>query len=92
MANVEIYYKTWCPYCQRALALLDAKGVSYTGIDVTTDTVRELEMRERSGGTSVPQIFVDGRHIGGSDDLAILESTGHLDRLLDRSEAVARSG
>lgn len=89
MANVEIYFKTWCPYCKRALALLDAKGVNYTGIDVTTDQVREGEMRQRAGRTSVPQIFIDDRHIGGSDDLALLEATGQLDRLLRREDVAA---
>jgi glutaredoxin 3 len=82
MKNTEIYFKTWCPYSRRALRLLDARGVDYTPIDVTDDDGRESEMRERTGRTSVPQIFIDGLHVGGSDDLAALDKTGEFDRLL----------
>lgn len=82
MKNTEIYFKSWCPYSQRALGLLDEKGVNYTAIDVTDDVVRELEMRERTGRTSVPQIFIGGQHVGGYDDIAALDRAGELDRLL----------
>jgi len=82
MTTTEIYFKTWCPYSRRALRLLDRKGVNYTAIDVTDDRERELEMRERAGRTSVPQIFIDGRHVGGFDDIAALDRTGELDALL----------
>ena len=82
MTSTEIYFKSWCPYSQRALRLLDDKGMNYAAIDVTEDRVRELEMRERAGRTSVPQIFIDGRHIGGYDDIAALDRAGQLDRLL----------
>ena len=87
MTKTEIYFKSWCPYSRRALRLLNAKGVNYTAIDLTDDSdeqVRrqELEMRERAGRTSVPQIFIDGRHIGGYDDLAALDAAGELDLLL----------
>ncbi len=82
MAKVEIYTKSWCPYCARAKADLDRQGVSYQEIDVTTDTVRELEMVNRSQRHSVPQIFIDGGHLGGSDDLLAAETSGLLDRLL----------
>jgi glutaredoxin 3 len=82
MKNTEIYFKSWCPYSQRALRLLDEKGVNYTAIDVTDDRVRELEMRERAGRTSVPQIFIGEQHVGGYDDIAALDRAGELDRLL----------
>ncbi len=88
-ARVEIYSKPWCGYCRRAKALLDAKGVTYTNIDVTADRNEELEMIRRSGAYTVPQIFIDGQRIGGHDDLFALEAKGELDRILMRS---ARSG
>ena len=82
MKRTEIYFKSWCPYSRRALALLDSKGIDYTPIDVTHDTVRELEMRERAGRTSVPQIFVGDRHLGGFDDINALDQAGELDAIL----------
>lgn len=83
MANVEIYTKAFCPYCARAMRLLDSKGVSLTEHDITMGGPQRGEMIERSGGrVTVPQIFIDGRHIGGSDDLAALDREGGLDRLL----------
>ncbi len=72
--TIEIYYKTWCGYSQAALALLDDLGVAYTGIDVTSDRVREAEMVRRSGRTSVPEIFINDELIGGlCDPLAFLQ-------------------
>jgi glutaredoxin 3 len=82
MNQIEIYFKSWCPYSRRALRLLDRKGVNYTAIDVTDDYEREIEMRERVGRTSVPQIFVGNRHLGGYDAIAALDRKGELDRLL----------
>lgn len=83
MPRTEIYFKSWCPYSQRALALLDSKGVDYEAINLTHGAEQqELEMRERTGRTSVPQVFVDGRHLGGYDDIAALDATGELDALL----------
>ena len=83
MAKVEIYSTLFCPYCARAKRLLDQKGVDYTDIDVIADTSKRSEMVRRAGGrTSVPQIFVDGVHIGGSDELYALERQGRLDALL----------
>ena len=82
---IEIYFKSWCPYSQRALELLNDKGVDYTAIDVTDDAEREIEMRERAGRTSVPQIFVDDLHVGGFDDIAALDRNGRLDPLLERA-------
>lgn len=83
MAKVEIYTKFLCPYCTRALNLLRNKGVEVKEHDVTMGGPRQAEMLARSGGrTTVPQIFIDGRAIGGSDDLAALDRRGDLDALL----------
>jgi len=83
MAKIEIYTKAFCPYCSRAKALLDSKGVEYEEIDITMGGPRRPEMIQRaSGRTTVPQIFIDGKHIGGSDDLAALDRQGGLDPLL----------
>ena len=84
MKRIEIYTKSWCGFSARAKALLDAKGLDYHEIDVTEDSVREREMIARSGRRTVPQVFIDGEPVGGSDDLARLEATGALDRILDR--------
>ena len=82
MAKVEIYTKSWCPYCARAKDHLDRKGVPYEEIDVTTNTLRESEMVSRASRTSVPQIFIDDYHLGGSDDLLKADRNGQLGRLL----------
>jgi len=83
MANIEIYSKFLCPYCARAKKLLESKGVSYEEYDITMGGAKREEMLERSNGRhTVPQIFIDGRHIGGSDDLAELDRNGQLDPLL----------
>ncbi|HUN49698.1 MAG TPA: glutaredoxin 3 [Candidatus Sulfotelmatobacter sp.] len=83
MAEVTLYTTMMCPYCYRAKQLLEDKGVAYTEIDVGMDADKRAEMTERSGGRrTVPQIFVDGAHIGGSDDLYALERAGKLDALL----------
>ncbi len=98
MAHIEIYTKDWCLYCARAKALLNTKNVSYEEIDVTRDPEQEAEMVQRSGRRTVPQIFIDERHIGGSDDLASLDARGELNPLLGPDEiilalaAVARAG
>ena len=83
MAQVEIYSTLFCPYCARAKSLLGKKGVEYVNIDVMEEPARRDEMVSRAGGrTSVPQIFIDGEHIGGSDDLHALERDGALDAKL----------
>ena len=83
MAKVEIYTKAFCPYCTRAMRLLDSKGVAPEEYDITMGGPRRAEMIERSGGRmTVPQVFIDGRHIGGSDDLAALDARDGLDPLL----------
>ena len=81
--KIEIYVKTFCPYCIRARHLLDAKGVEYDVYAIGFDGPRRDEMIQRAQGrTTVPQIFIDGRHIGGCDDLMALERAGRLDLLL----------
>lgn len=83
MAEVEIYSSMLCPYCWRAKKLLESKGVDFTEVDVLANPRRKPEMIERAGGSrTVPQIFIDGQHVGGSDELADLEKTGQLDTLL----------
>jgi glutaredoxin 3 len=83
VADVEIYTTLLCPYCHRAKNLLKQKGVDYTEHDVMMTLNKRAEMRERAGGrNSVPQIFINGRHIGGSDDLIALDQNGELDPLL----------
>ena len=83
MATIEVYTKAFCGYCARAKALLDSKGADFREIDVTMDRAGFDAMVERAGGRrTVPQIFIDGRHVGGSDDLAALEAKGELDKLL----------
>jgi glutaredoxin 3 len=83
MAKVEIYTKAFCPYCSRAMKLLATKGVEPEEYDITMGGPKRHEMIDRAGGrTTVPQVFVDGKHIGGSDDLAALDARGGLDPLL----------
>jgi glutaredoxin 3 len=83
MARIEIYSTLFCPYCARAKSLLEKKGVDFINIDVIEDTAKRDEMVKRSGGRrTVPQIFIDGEHVGGSDDLAALERAGRLDAKL----------
>ncbi|WNG37332.1 glutaredoxin 3 [Archangium violaceum] len=82
MAPVTLYTKTYCGYSKRAKALLSDKGVDFEDIDVTEDEARFTEMVERTGGgTTVPQIFIAGRHIGGFTELAELDERGELDSL-----------
>ena len=83
MAKVEIYTTMFCPYCARAKALLQKKGASYIEYDIEAETALREEMIRRAGGrSSVPQIFIDGAHIGGSDELAALDRAGQLDARL----------
>lgn len=83
MPKIEIYTKFLCPYCARAKALLTKKGAAFEEYDISTGGPKRAEMLERAPGAStVPQIFIDGRHIGGSDDLAALDRAGGLDPLL----------
>ena len=82
MAKIEIYTTPFCGYCARAKGLLDSKGAAYEEMDVMMDDKKRTEMRERAKRTTVPQIFINGQHIGGSDELAALEQAGKLDPLL----------
>lgn len=84
MADVVIYTKPGCPYCTTAKALLDSKGADYTEIVASNDPAKKQEMIQRSNGRmTFPQVFIDGKHIGGSDDLAALDRRGGLDPLLE---------
>jgi glutaredoxin 3 len=81
--RVIVYSQPFCGYCSAAKRLLQAKGAAFTEVDVMFEAGRRDEMIERSGGRrTVPQIFIDGRHVGGYDDLSALDKAGELDRLL----------
>ena len=83
MADVEIYVKSGCSYCIRAKRLLDAKGVDYTLYSVDFGGEKKQQMVQRANGrTTVPQIFIGGKHIGGCDDMMLLDSRGGLDAML----------
>lgn len=83
MAKVEVYSTTYCPYCVRAKALLDAKDVDYQEIDVTGDDDARIALVTKSGGRkTVPQIFINDQPVGGYDDLRQLEEEGKLDQML----------
>jgi glutaredoxin 3 len=82
-AKVEIYTSMFCGYCARAKALLSRKGVDYVEHDVDADGSLREAMTKRAGGrTSVPQVFIDGQHVGGCDDIHALDAAGQLDKLL----------
>ncbi len=86
MANVEIYTRQFCPYCTRALSLLDKKGVKYTHVDAGMDPQKRQEMIQRAnGGSTYPQIFINDDHIGGCDEMFALERAGKLDPLLSQA-------
>ena len=83
MAKIEIYTKMFCPFCTRAKALLDQKSAAFEEFDISMGGPKRAEMLERANGRStVPQIFIGGVHVGGSDDIAALERAGKLDALL----------
>ena len=82
VSKIVIYTTPFCPYCLRAIKLLEAKGVSFTNIGIMGDARLRREMEELSGNYTVPQIFINDRLIGGSDDLMALEQTGELDKIL----------
>jgi glutaredoxin 3 len=88
--RVVVYSSPFCGYCGAAKRLLARKGAAFTEVDVMFDPQRRLEMVERSGGRqTVPQIFIDGRHIGGYDELSALDQRGELDPLLAAGPAAA---
>ena len=83
MSQVTIYTKPFCPFCVRAVSLLEKKGVTFTEVDAAFDPPKKQEMMQRSGGRSTfPQIFIGDQHIGGCDDMMALEGSGRLDALL----------
>ena len=82
--RVVMYTTNWCGFCERARRIFNDKGVPFEEIDVEAAAGNRAEMRERSGRTSVPQIFIGDRHVGGSSDLIALEKEGKLDSLLGR--------
>ena len=83
MPDIEIYTQAWCPFCERAMHILTKKGVEFREIDARRGSAARQQASQRSGGrTSVPQIFVGGKHIGGCDDLLALDHAGKLNSLL----------
>lgn len=83
MADITIYTKPFCPFCIRAVSLLEKKGVAFTEIEAAFDAAKRQEMLARSGGAATfPQIFINDQHIGGCDDMMALEAEGKLDPLL----------
>ena len=83
MAQVTIYTKPFCPFCIRAVSLLEKKGVAFDEISAAFDAETKAEMLERSGGRATyPQIFIGDTHVGGCDDIMALEQAGKLDPLL----------
>ena len=83
MPEIEIYTQPWCPFCERAVHILTTKGVEFREINAPNGSPERREASERSGGrSSVPQIFIDGSHVGGCDDIVALDRAGKLDPLL----------
>ncbi|MFA5515253.1 MAG: glutaredoxin 3 [Desulfuromonadales bacterium] len=85
MRKVEIYTKSYCPYCRRAKELLELKGIDFIEHDITADPAKEIEMRQRAGRQTVPEIFVDDELLGGCDDLFALDEARELDARLGRT-------
>jgi glutaredoxin 3 len=84
MSTVVVYSSDWCPYCMRAKALLEGKGVDFTEIKVDGKPQVRAEMAKKAGRTSVPQIWIGDTHVGGCDDLYALERAGKLDVMLSK--------
>jgi len=83
MTDITIYTKPYCPFCERAMALLNKKGAEFQEIEAAFDPAKKAEMMQRSGGRATfPQIFIGGQHVGGCDDLLALDRDGKLDPLL----------
>ena len=83
--DVLLYTTSWCPFCRRAKTLLKEKGVKWKELDIEADRDHRQAMAQASGRNTVPQIFINGTHVGGFDDLFELDAKGMLDKLLDRS-------
>ena len=92
MAKIEMYYSEWCGFCHRARALLEAKGVQWTGHDVDMAAGLRQEMMDRGAGRTVPQLFVDGAPMGGCAELFALEAEGRLDAMLGLAPADGGGG
>jgi glutaredoxin 3 len=91
-ARVVVYVTTYCPYCDRAKNLLKKKGIAYQSVDVTGDDAKRAWLVQASGGRrTVPQIFIDGKPVGGSDELHALDRAGELDKMMAKTPAVAAS-
>ncbi|MGI9290488.1 MAG: glutaredoxin 3 [Gammaproteobacteria bacterium] len=84
MASVKMYTTQWCGYCAAARELLRSKGVKFEDIDVDADQALRQEMTEKSGGSTVPQVFINNKPVGGYTDIAALEQQGKLDELLSQ--------
>lgn len=82
MPEIVIYTQPWCPYCERAVYTLTKKGVAFQEINAPNGSRERAQARERSGRTTVPQIFIDGQPIGGCDDMLALDRAGQLDPIL----------
>jgi glutaredoxin 3 len=87
--RIVVYTTGYCPYCTSAKALLARKGVRYREVDVSDDGARRADLVRATGRRTVPQIFIDGKPVGGSDDLHALERSGALDRLLEAAPSGA---
>ncbi len=84
MPDITIYTKSWCPYCAAAKKLLEEKGAAFTEIDIEAKPEKRAEMIQKAGGrTTVPQIFIGSRHVGGCDDLYAMDDRGQLEPLLE---------
>jgi glutaredoxin 3 len=93
MPEITLYTKSWCSYCASAKRLLTRKGAGFTEIDIERHPEKRAEMIQKAGGrTTVPQIFINGQHIGGSDDLSAIDSKGQLDPLLLAQRAQDEGG
>lgn len=82
MKTIQLYTMPLCPYCHRAKALLDKKGVEYHEIDISNDAEKRAELMQRSQRRTVPQIFINELHVGGSDELVASDNNGTLDSML----------
>ena len=80
--DVLLYTTSWCPFCRRAKTLLKEKGVKWKELDIEADRDHRQVMTQASGRNTVPQIFINGTHVGGSDELHALDARGGLDQLL----------
>lgn len=82
MAKIEVFTQPWCPYCANVVALMTKKGVAFQEVDAPHGSAERRDAVARSGRTTMPQVFVDGRSLGGCDDVLALDRAGRLDPLL----------